>query len=413
MAEPIDWTDIVYFVNNLQLDHHSTLHANPGTPVQLAVREYRPREFKNQPVVVMLHGASVPGFPAFDFGRGTIWSRYSWARALADQDIHVFIVEQQGSGKSTHPQPMDDTKNFTVADQEKVYVSGPFWSPYTGEHPYGRYLNDTDSDVAELGTVLNWIAEYRGIYHIHLIGYSAGAFTVGRFTLTYPYRVNSLFLLAPIFPPYGLTGPIPYPDPRLDPAKFGVPMTIQTCGETAGLWKLDLDKGARRESDIEDALWKEIMKQDPLAASWGWPGIPGVIRIRTVLRFGWNLATVTNDDALGVDVPVAIVYGESDSQVFTSPESRPLPQWGGPPLNELPGPPFDPTWLYRAIKGRNKVMFQLPRTGHFMPWENSAATLHDYSAQWIKTRSIEQHGNGAFSFIRTAGGHEMMIRLDL
>ncbi|MFR9778528.1 hypothetical protein ACL02O_21065 [Micromonospora sp. MS34] len=258
-------------------------------------------------------------------------------------------------------------------------------------YPYPRHLTDSNSEIAELWTVLNWIST-RVTGPIHLVGYSGASFIVGRTAMEWPAMVGSLFLLAPAFPPWGLSDEPATPAPRL----FGFPLKLQGKPETVAAWDYDQRLGAQRDPHIEDTVWKQIMKHDSVGADWG-SQVEGVLRYPTRLWWGWNKAMVEGDHYLGSDVPVAIVYGTSDTQVITrGPDDRPLLDSSTAPQVEHSGPPFDCRWLYPAIQGADKLMISIDNTGHFMQWEKQRNVLHSYSQQWIKNKSIDGQSKGSY-----------------
>jgi pimeloyl-ACP methyl ester carboxylesterase len=370
-------------VETFEISHVSTLPVNQGRRVHLSLTEYDPgvpADWGRNPVVLMLGGRSIPAASVFAFGDlAGPWAKYNWAAQLARSNIHCFIMDLQGYGRSTHPDVMGDVYNVAAGDRDKaIRVHFPDGLQY----PYPHHLTDTNSALAEVYEVMDWIRAYRGpLQKIHLVGYSAGAFIVGRLAMENPLSVASLFLLAPVFPPYGLSNELANP-----PASFfGFPMRLQSYQETMDQW--NSDGGAMRQSGIEAAVWKSIWMEDPFPQRWG-----DVIRYPNWLRWGWNPNKVESNPNLGNTVPVAIVYGYSDTQAFTRPEVTP----SSPRQPEHPGTPFNCRWLFHSIPGPDKLMISLYNTGHFMQWETKYDVLHSYSAQWFKSRSIGDESSGTF-----------------
>jgi pimeloyl-ACP methyl ester carboxylesterase len=375
-------------ITNHNVPHVSRVPANENQLVALFVREFDGRPPSGSglpeggPVVLMLHGKSVPSLPAFAPGQNVVtgaWRRYGWAESLARSGLDVFVMDLQGSGLSPRPK-MEDPCNAKKEDRTKL---GQVAANCDGHYPYAFQLNNSNSDRAELLTVLNWIRDRRNVGKINLVGWSAAAFVLGPFAMAVPEMVDSLFLLAPIFPPWGFSGP-----PQNMPMP-GFPMTIQTKEEFLQLWNAETSRGALREPGIENVVWESIMDNDRVGEIWG----AGVMRIRNAVSWGWNKRIVQRSASLGSSVPVAIVYGTQDQQANTIPDldlfQRPL---GSPSPPEHLGPPFNVRWLYRAIPGDRKLMIRIGKTGHFMPWETSHEVLHRYSADWIKQKSVKQGG---------------------
>jgi len=218
------------------------------------------------------------------------------------------------------------------------------------------------------------------VQKVTLIGWSAAAFQIGPYTLQNPEKVESVLLLAPVFPPNGRASkpgtrfdapvPLPVSDP---PALYGFPMNITT----------------------KDVVWKAIMDNDEKGKTWGpdeKPGQPqGVMRIRNSYWWGWNSATVLGDvnGILGGTVPVFIVYGDLDTQANTSPDL-------GQRYFSVPA-------LYKAIRGQKKLMFRVACTGHSMVWERkSKIPLHLMSEQWLRQTKVFGLTSGSFSRTRKA-----------
>ncbi|SIM72885.1 alpha/beta hydrolase fold [Micromonospora cremea] len=335
----------------------------------------------------MVHGRSVPSLPVFKFGADVgPHVRYNWAKYLSKHDVRAFVMDLQGMGLSTRPYEMNDPRNVMVADRSKLV---PPVSP-TEPYPYPHPLTDTDSELAEVRKVLDWIYDYTGVRKVHLVGYSAASFALGRLAMTNPERVASLFLLAPVFPPYGLSArPIPYP--------VGYPpMRVVNKQEMITSWNNDAAFGAQRQPGIDDKMWGWTAMWDSTGSHWG-----NVSRYPNTLRWGWNKAEVQNNQNLGITVPVAIVRGNSDSQIIlptdpTDPNRRLPANFDDPGLTEKAGPPFNAKWLYFAIPGAKKLSITIYNTGHFMPWETQHDVLHTYSAQWIKGGSVDGYSQGMF-----------------
>ncbi len=198
--------------------------------------------------------------------------------------------------------------------------------------------------------------------------------------MKHPENVDSVFFLAPAFPPNG-AGPAPgqLPDTPLSmPAtQYGFPMRIGTKAAFRTPWDNEQSQRCpgQREDGIVDVVWKAIMENDVIGHHWGsvQSGQPeGVMRNRNAVWWGWNSNIVHTDPTAAVlgthRVPVLIVYGDLDTQANqTSPIELSVPK------------------LYAAIQGNtNKLMFRIACTGHFMPWERQATVLHRMSEQWLR-----------------------------
>ncbi|WEH14440.1 alpha/beta fold hydrolase [Streptomyces sp. VNUA24] len=377
-----------------RIKHRSQIPANEGVEVELPVREYKATHGNDREPVLMLHGRSVPALPGFDLapapGENPI--RYSWAQELAKAGYDVFIMDLQGSGRSPRPE-MDVPCNTNPAQQASVLVPNPLSEPCTPPPPYAFQLGNSESEWAEVKTVVKFIRKLpEADKPIHFVGWSAAAFVMGPYALQYPDDVRSLFLLAPMFPPKG-----PWSEKADQP--FGRPQGAQTLplpgfpmhvtskrgfqaalSGPAGLW----------EPGIDELAWEACMRDDHEGSKWG-PivnGEPaGVLRYRNTYWWGWNNHTVPlmreNKYILGGRVPVLILYGANDR---TANSPTPMPD----NLN------FSVPALYKAIAGPKKLMFCFEGSGHSLVWETAAEAIHDYSKHWLKKYKVGGHDNGSF-----------------
>ncbi|MEU0403416.1 alpha/beta fold hydrolase [Streptomyces sp. NPDC006197] len=354
-----------------KVPHKSTVPANDGRMVELFVRERNgtPPGQPRRPVLA-LHGRSVPVLAGFDLPYET----YSWAEALAKAGYDVFMMDLQGSGLSPRP-TMDDPLNVNPAQQNLLTPRPPGFTPGPPNYPF--QLNNSFSDRDELNTVVKFVLDECEAEKVAFIGWSAAAFTMGPYAVNNPDKVESLFLLAPIFPFKGAsTPPSPLPQP-------GFPTLLGTkAGFDAG-WKTEVHCEGQREDAVVEAAWDAIMKSDPIGSTWGKP-TEGLNRIRNFARWGWNETTAAKGGVLGGRVPVLIVYGEHDRQVNTSPPNP------NPELN------FSLAALYGAIAGPHKLMVKLACAGHSLVWEMQHKNLHNLSKHWLKHLKVDGKTQGVF-----------------
>ncbi|KUN88653.1 alpha/beta hydrolase [Streptomyces griseoruber] len=390
-----------------KVPHVSTIPANLDEAVQLPVREYDGTNGNNpRKPVLMLHGRSVPALPGFDLPPvpGGSPTRYSWAQELAGAGFDVFIMDLQGSGRSPRPR-MDDACNANPAQQELLLVPNPL--PASCPPPYPHQLGNSESEEAELRAVVKYIRALPGRDKpVRFVGWSAGALVMGPYTLKHPEDVESLFLLAPVFPPKGRWSEKP-DDPfgrppgaqtlpvSAPPSMFGFPMHVAgktgvkaSLSSTPALW----------EPGIEDHVWDACMQNDPVGSKWGPEEAPGdyegVLRYRNTYWWGWNNQTAPYKNpagtyVLGDRVPVAIVYGELD-RTANSPATFPdILRFSVPDL-------------YKAVGGPRKLMFCLEGAGHSLVWETTAKIVHQISRQWFRNGKV--YGLETGSFFRDLGG---------
>ncbi|AOR36978.1 hypothetical protein BFF78_09095 [Streptomyces fodineus] len=363
----------------------------------------------------MLHGRSTPAAVGFDlmvdaaFGDGGPPDRYSWARALAGAGYDVFIMDLQGNGQTPRPAVMDVPCNANPAQQFAVLVPHPLTETCTP--PYPHSLGTSETEWGELHTVVQYIRALSDRDKpIDVIGWSAAAFVVGPYTLQHPENVNSLLLLAPIFPPKGRwsgRADAPFappaeavPPPVSKPAvTFGFPMHVGSKSGFATSWDNEQGSPQQREPGMVDEVWQSIIALDPVAVKWG-PSLPGggapggALRYRNTYWWGWNNQTVpykdeTGTPVLGGRVPVLILYGARDTQANNSAALPPVAHFSVPDL-------------YQAIAGSQKLMFCFADAGHSMVWERPAKFLQHMSKQWLKDGKVE--GLTAGSYFRDPDG---------
>ncbi|MCU7826870.1 alpha/beta hydrolase [Kitasatospora sp. DSM 101779] len=356
--------------------HTSTVPANAGQKVELFVREHDgtpPGPPANRRAVLMLHGRSVPVLAGYDLQH----TSYGWAEAVAKAGYDVFMMDLQGSGRSPRPR-MEDPCNVNPAQQ--AAVTPPLMGPRPASYPY--VLTNSQSDQDELGTVVEYIRTLHGVSKVAFIGWSAAAFAMGPYAVKNPGKVDSLFLLAPIFPPAGPSNPPALPAP-------GFPTHVLTRTPLDTAWTKELKCAGQREPGMLDVVWDALMDNDPIGRTWGKilaSGEPaGASRYRNFVSWGWNSTTAAQGGVLGGSVPVLIVHGEHDQTANTTP-----PNPANPALD------FHVPALYDAITGAHKILVTVKCAGHSMPWEVQHSNLHNMSKHWLKHHAVDGKTEGVF-----------------
>ncbi|MET9690408.1 alpha/beta fold hydrolase [Streptomyces sp. NPDC006514] len=367
-----------------KVPHVSTVPANAGQHVKLHVREYDGTPSgpnAQRKVVLMLHGRSVPSAVAFDLQHDG--GKYSWAQHLAKAGFDVFLMELTGSGLSPRPE-MDKPCNANPQHQE---ILDPNPLTYTCTPPYPHELGNSESEWGEVDAVVEYVKAKKGVTKVALVGQSAAAFVFGPYAIQHPGKVESLLLLAPIYPPAGRASEPPKsfgapvaPFPVSTPASlFGFPMHLSSRTGLESAWDKEVRSPKQRAAGMVDAVWKELMAVDPVGKAWGGPtaGAPeGVLRFRNSYWWGWNQDTVPIDGVLGDKVPVMIVYGEHDATANS--------------------PTFSVPAFYDAVPGVRKLMFRVSCAGHSMVWERQSKVLHRLSEQWLKHGKVDDLEKGSF-----------------
>ncbi|MFF8401642.1 alpha/beta hydrolase [Streptomyces sp. NPDC015684] len=367
---------------NHAVPHTSTVPATAGQKVELFVREHDGTPSgppANRKAVLMLHGRSVPALAGYDLQH----TSYGWGKAVAQAGYDVFMMDLQGSGLSPRPR-MEDPCN--VNPQQQAAVTPPLMGPRPPSYPY--VLTNSQSDRDELGTVVDYIRSERHVSEVAFIGWSAAAFAMGPYAVSNPNKVESLFLLAPIFPPLGPSTPPTLP-------VSGFPTHVLTRKGLDDAWAKEAKCPNQREDDMIDVVWDALMEIDPLGRTWGKieDGRPlGVSRYRNFVSWGWNNTTAGQGGVLGGSVPVLIVHGEHDKTANTTPP------------NPNPVLDFHVPALYDAIKGPHNILVTVKCAGHSMPWEIQHKNLHNLSKNWLKHLAVAG---------KTQGRYEMDLNGDI
>lgn len=356
--------------------HVSTVPATAGQNVELFVREHDgtpPGPHADRKAVLMLHGRSIPTLAAYDLQH----TSYAWGEALARAGYDVFMMDLQGSGLSPRPR-MEDPCN--VGPNEQSAVNPPLSGPRTASYPF--VLTDSQSDQDELATVVDFILSTRDVAKVAFIGWSAAAFAMGPYAVGNPGKVESLFLLAPIFPPLGPSNPPTLPAP-------GFPTHVLTPTGFERAWTNEVHCVDQREPDMVGVVWGALMDIDAIGRTWG-PVDPstgkpvGASRFRNFVTWGWNNTTAGQGGVLGGGVPVLIVHGEFDRTANTTPPSS------NPALD------FHVPALYDAITGTHKILVTVKCASHQMPWEVQHKNLQNLSKHWLDQGDVDGQTSGRF-----------------
>jgi pimeloyl-ACP methyl ester carboxylesterase len=248
--------------------HTSTVPAIAGEEVELYLRERVNKGIAKNfssikatgKVVLMIHGATVPGVLGYDFPS----EGYSWMESLAKAGFDTFALELTGYGASPRPSPMDNPCNLGVANQEYLVEIGFLDATCAPEYPY--QITNNDSDWDDIDAAVEYIKQMRGVDKVSLIGWSQGGPRAGGYAGKYPEKVDKLILLAPLWSRSKPEGDPPYP---------GDAFTITTYESPWGLnnrWSSYGDCPDQREPEIYDMFLDAWLETDPVGASWG-PGM--------------------------------------------------------------------------------------------------------------------------------------------
>ena len=331
--------------------HASTLSANRDQPVGLFVREkvLFAKQKANLPVVLFVHGATVPSIPDFDFN----FQDYNWMAFLAQRGFRVYAMDLSGYGGSPRPL-MDDPCNVAPPFQS-ILVPRPLSAVCTPKPT--REFNTIHDDWAEMDTVVDHLRQVNHVKRIHIVGWSAGGPRVGGYMSKHPQKIERAMLYAPSPTVAKLPSTLP-PE--------GYPMSIQTREDfELKRWDPDVRCANQVQVGLRDALWSEIMKWDAVGSTWGPQGV-GVMRGRISSQFNW-----TPEMAQKVDTPTVVVVGEFDRMA-------------------------ERKSVFDQLSSKKKVFVGVQCASHFMLWEKQRHILHETSLEWFQKGTVKGASKGVF-----------------
>ena len=344
--------------------HTSTVAANEGERVGLFLREKLSRDLDARiaagerphgKVVLFVHGGSIPAVPDYDLP----YKGYSWMAHLAAAGYDTFAMDQTGYGLSPRPE-MDDPCNMD-ADDRALVTPNPLARDCEPRYPHG--LTTSQSDWDEIGRVVDYIRELRGVDTVSLIGWSAGGPRTAGFAARRPDVVDKLVLFAPGYRP---------DQPSTPPAKptGEAPMRLQTRERLEhGRWLSTVACDDQIDPGIQEVIWQTVMAYDPLGSVWG--PRHGVMRVRTSAgAWGWN-----REYAARVQAPTLILVGEQDFLLEADRQ------------------------LYADLTGtERKVLVEMACATHFAVWETTQhKLLHAASLEWLEQGTFRGSAAGRFT----------------
>jgi pimeloyl-ACP methyl ester carboxylesterase len=350
-ADAVNKTKGELFTQDLFVEHVSTVPANAGQKVGLFVRQkvLAMKKGRAAPVVLFVHGATVPGVPDFDLE----YKDYNWMAHLARAGFNTYTMDLTGYGGS--PKPMMDDPCNVDPKLQSIIMQRPLQTGCTPNFPH--QLNTIRDDWKEIDAVVEHLRKINRVRRIHIIGWSAGGPRVGGYIAQYPDKIERAMLYAPS---PTIAGPIP------EKPAAGAPMSLQTRDDfELKRWDPDVRCPGQVEPGVRDAVWAEIMKWDKIGSTWGPEGV-GVMRGRIATGFGW-----TKEQAAKVVTPMLIVVGEFDR------------------LN-------DRRTVFEQISSKDKVFINVACASHFMVWEKQHRVLHETSVEWLTRGHIRNVSRGEF-----------------
>jgi len=227
-------------------------------------------------VLLFLHGATFPGYVAFDLD----YENVSMMRHFARLGWDTFALDLEGYGQSSRPPVMDAPDQYPDRD-----------APIS-----------VDVTLADVERAVDFIRDLRGVDKVHLLGWSAGAMVEAPlFAIRQPDKVAKLVLYGAKYLGKGKTAEQRREqDAKRNSAKnrYGNPADLQRWGKL----------GTKAENLIPgafDAYTSAHLASDPLSEALG-----GRIRAPWGRFIGWP---EPHFDAAGITVPTLVIRGETDA----------------------------------------------------------------------------------------------------
>jgi pimeloyl-ACP methyl ester carboxylesterase len=311
----VSHTSIEPSYTQYHLEPHAVLHVRE---VVLAGRERTvPKDGK---VVLLLHGATVPGAVIFDFN----YEQCSMMRSLAQAGWDTFALDFEGYGLSTRPLVMDAPPAF----------------------PDSKAPIHTEVALTNVERAIEFISTLRGVKQVALLGWSlAASREAPLYTLRHPEQVAKLVLWAPGYKSLGfLEGARAQADVMETKSKMSLNRpTLE------GWYRL----GSKEEFLVPgafEAFRDAVLASDPKAGELG-----GVFRAPSG-RFVDQLRATPQFDASKITVPTLVIRGAHDT--FATREDNQV--------------------LTEALGSTVKQYVEIPNASHMIPYEK--ANMQFYKA---------------------------------
>jgi pimeloyl-ACP methyl ester carboxylesterase len=335
--------------------HTSTVPATHGQTVGLFLREKAPSGMtasKKPHVVLMVHGGFAPSIVAYDLQ----YRDYSFMAALAQRGFDVFAMSHTGYAPSPRPL-MDDPCNVDTEFQDEL-IPHVLKARSPPHYPYK--LVSSRSEWDELGTIVRYICELRGVDKVSLVGWSTGAPRAGGFAALHPDRVDKVVLF----------GPAPFFEHDEAPQEMpepGAPTILQTREFLLHRrWQDQVRcEGQLEDIEVPNAVWRELMQLDEVGARWAADG-RGIMRAPNRMNFGWR------ENLRRIEAPTLMLLGEYDNY------AKRLQAW-------------------RGLSVRHKLFIRVACASHFMQFERGRHLLYRATESWLRNAEVEGAVHGEYA----------------
>jgi pimeloyl-ACP methyl ester carboxylesterase len=345
--------DSSVIVEDITIQHVSTVQASRGERVRLFARRYH-SESADRGAVIVLSSDALPA----DAGLGLDLEDYNYLHHLAGLGFDVFAVDLTGYGLSPKP-TMNDGCNADNATQVALLAPTPLYIPCAPVYPWR--LTSLFSDWDEVGTIVDSVRELTGDDRVTLIGWSLGAARAAGYAARSPDAVESLVLIAPR---YAADAPAELPEGRPD----GSSLEVHHVDTVVSEWQEAVQcEGWADFGAVAEQVQREVNEFDPVAAQWGEFPLPGgLFRSPGVVGLtGFNSAAVGR-----IGVPTLVVRGLDDP-------------WGG-----------DAEALHRDLVVDDRLRLDIACGTHWLIWERSRGALRDALAEYLQSGTVEGQSSG-------------------
>jgi pimeloyl-ACP methyl ester carboxylesterase len=290
----------------LFVPHVSTVPANAGETVRIAVRHLTPKLHEAARGVVLF---TTPGATSAVATLDLDYETYSLSAAVAAQGFDVYVMDHTGVGRSPHP-TMDDPCNADP-EQQRLLIPNPLRQACPPTYPH--HLVTIFTEVAEIASVVDYVRKQTRREKVSFAGWSRALSRFGLYAAEHPEKVEKLAIVGP---GYRRDAPSDFPPASARPStqspRTFVPhfsFFLRTADEILRPWQSQRQCEDTVDPGMYDALMKSIrLHADPGAATWGTP--PGAyyrVPAGSQVDAGWNRTS-----ARRVTAPVLLVVGEDD-----------------------------------------------------------------------------------------------------